>query len=217
MSTLRRAARSAGGTINDVYLAALAGGLHRYHAKHGGDVEALRLNLPVSIRHQDDPVGGNRFTPIRFVLPIAQPDPEQRVREIGALCRQWREEPALPLTNAIAGVLCSLPPYATTAVMGSMLRGVDFIATNVPGIPKPCHIAGASVLREYAFAPLAGAAINIALVSHAGTACVGVNIDRLAVPDPDVLMACLGDGFSEVAALRRRGNRAVPGSGHDGG
>jgi hypothetical protein len=201
MGTLQRAARSAGGTINDVFLAALAGGLHRYHVKHGKEVDALRLNLPVSIRRQGDPLGGNRFTPIRFVLPIAQPDPQQRVKEIGAVCRQWRKEPALPLTNAIAGVLGALPPDATAAVMGSLLKGVDFVATNVPGIPKPCYIAGASVLGEYAFAPLAGAAINIALVSHAGTACVGVNIDQLAVTDPDLLMACLADGFAEVSLL----------------
>ena len=64
----------------------------------------------------------------------------------------------------------------------------------------PDVIAGAEVLRQFAFAPLAGAAVNFALVSHAGTACVGVNMDEAAVSDPDLLMACVRDSFDEVTA-----------------
>jgi len=57
------------------------------------------------------------------------------------------------------------------------------------------------VERLYAFAPPAGAAFNVALISHCDTCCVGIVIDTTAVPDPDVLLGCLHGGFTEVLAL----------------
>ncbi|HET7523008.1 MAG TPA: wax ester/triacylglycerol synthase domain-containing protein [Acidimicrobiales bacterium] len=200
MARLHGSASAAGGTINDVFMASVTGGLYRYHLKLGHEITHLRVNLPVNFRKPGDPAGGNRFTPVRFAVPVDEPDPRERVRQLGALCRRWTHEPALPFTETIADVLSRLPGRATTAVLGSMMYGVDFVATNVPGIDRPCYIAGAEVLRQFAFAPLAGAAVNFALVSHAGTACIGVNMDEAAVSDPDLLMACVRDSFDEVTA-----------------
>jgi WS/DGAT/MGAT family acyltransferase len=207
LKALRCAAAEAQGTINDVFVAALAGGLRRYHLKHGHDIAALRLTLPVSLRRPGDPLGGNRFTPVRFALPIAEPDPEVRVRQVGALCRKWRQEPALPLTYGVATVLSLLPGSVTTLVMASLLKGIDVVATNVRGVPRRCYIAGAELTRQFAFAPLSGAALNVALVSHAGTACVGVTMDRTAVGDPDLFVMCLRESFAELVALGQHHHR----------
>jgi diacylglycerol O-acyltransferase len=204
LTVLRCAGVEAQGTINDVFVAALAGGLRRYHLKQGHDIAALRLTLPVSFRQPGDPLGGNRFTAVRFALPIAEPDPEVRVRQVGALCRKWRQEPALPLTYGVATVLSLLPDSVTTTVMGSLLKGIDVVATNVRGVPRHCYIGGAELTRQFAFAPLSGAALNVALLSHDGTACVGVNMDRTAVPDPDLFMMCLRESFAELAFLGQR-------------
>ncbi len=54
LDDLKRAAAAAGGTINDVFLAAVTGGLRRYHERHGTSVEGLRVTLPISIRTPDD-------------------------------------------------------------------------------------------------------------------------------------------------------------------
>jgi hypothetical protein len=201
LEAFRGAGERAGGTINDVFVAAVAGGLHRYHLKHGFDIATLRLTLPVSLRRPGDPLGGNRFTPVRFALPVAELDPMARIREVGALCRRWRQEPALPLTDAVAQALSRLPGPATRAVMSSLLKSVDVVATNVRGVPQRCYIAGAELTREFAFAPPSGAALNVALVSHVDTACIGINMDRAAVTEPDLLMTCLGESFAEVLAL----------------
>jgi WS/DGAT/MGAT family acyltransferase len=201
LEALRGAGAEARGTINDVFLAALAGGLRRYHLKHGHEIPALRLTLPVSLRRPGDPPGGNRFTPVRFALPITEPDPEVRVRQVGALCRKWRQEPALPLTYGVATVLSLLPGLVTTTVMGSLLKGIDVVATNVRGVPRRCYIAGTELTRQFAFAPPSGAALNVALVSHAGTACVGVTMDRAAIGDPDLFMMCLRESFAELVVL----------------
>jgi diacylglycerol O-acyltransferase len=201
LERLRRTAARADGTLNDVFVAAVAGGLHAYHTAQGVEVAALRMNLPVSFRGPNDPLGGNRFTPVRFALPVDEPDPVRRIHEVGRVCRQWRHEPALPLTDEIAEGLSRLPAPVTTAVMRRILNGVDFVATNVPGMPNRCYLAGAEVLRLFPFAPLSGAAVNVALLSHVGTACVGVNIDSVAVAQPELLMTCLRDAFAEMASI----------------
>jgi diacylglycerol O-acyltransferase len=120
------------------------------------------------------------------------------MQRMGALSRQWRAEPALPLSNMIAGALNRLPIAMTTSILGGMLKAIDFVATNVPGMPNRVYLAGAEVTREYAFAPASGAAFSVALLSHGAQCCIGVNIDTTAVPDADELVACLREGFDDV-------------------
>lgn len=71
----------------------------------------------------------------------------------------------------------------TTAFFGSMLKGSDFVRSNVPGSPFPLYVAGAELERLYPFAPLSGTTANIALLSHCGTCCIGIDTDAVAIPD----------------------------------
>jgi hypothetical protein len=195
------AAHAAGGTLNDAFLAAVAGGMRRYHERNRSALDGLRVTMPVNLRADDDPIGNNRFTPVRFTLPITGDGPVDRMQQLGDLARRWRREPALPISDVIAGALNRLPVAATAALFGSMLKGVDLVATNVPGLTGRVYLAGAEVLRHYAFPPPSGAACGIALMSHADRACIGITVDTAAVPDPDVLTECLQEGFAEVLTV----------------
>ena len=126
------------------------------------------------------------------------------MQAVRTLVHQWRAEPALQLTGQLAGVLNRLPTATTTALFGGMLKCCDFVATNVPGAPVPVYAAGARVERLYAFAPPAGAAVNVSLISHCDTCCIGVVTDTTAVPDAGVLLACLREGFDELLAYVHR-------------
>jgi len=194
---LKRAGAVVGGTLNDAFVSAVTGGLRRYHDLHDAPVAELRVTMPISLRQEDDPEGGNRITLERFTVPVAEADPGARVRMTGWRCRAARYEEVLPLSDAVAGVLNLLP----SGVIGSMLKHVDFVASNVPGVPMPIFLAGAPVSGYYAFGPTTGAAVNVTLVTYQRTCCVGCTIDTAAVPDPDKLTACLRDGFDEVLAL----------------
>jgi diacylglycerol O-acyltransferase / wax synthase len=204
LESLLKAGHAADSSLNDAFLAGIAGGMRRYHERHGQPVGALRVTMPINRRRAGDPTGGNRFTPARFTLPVATEDAAERMRQLGALSTGWRHEPALPLTDVIAGVLNRLPVVATTQIFGSMLKAIDFVATNVPGLKHRAYLAGAEVTRQYAFAPPSGAAFSVALLSHVDQCCFGVNVDTSAVPDPDVLATCLLEGFDEVLAVRKR-------------
>ena len=81
-----------------------------------------------------------------------------------------------------------------------MLKHVDFLASNVPGIDVPVYLGHAPV-EWYAFGPTIGAALNATLLSYDRQCYVGVNIDTGAIPDSDVMLACLDDGFREITEL----------------
>jgi diacylglycerol O-acyltransferase len=194
---LKRSASSVGGTLNDAFVASVTGGLRRYHERHGVSVEELRITLPISIRKEDDPVGGNRITLERFKVAVGVVDAAERVRLTGRQCRAARDDRAQPLSDTIAGTLNLLP----SGVVGSMLKHIDFLASNVPGVNVPIYLAGAPVSGYYVFGPTTGSAVNVTLLSYHGTCCIGVTIDPAAVPDSDVLMQCLREGFEEVLEL----------------
>lgn len=201
---LRAAGHAAEGSVNDAFLAAVAGGLADYHRHHGAPLTELRFTMPINVRREGDPMGGNRFVPARFAVPAGVRDPAERIRVVGRVAHEWRNEPALAFTEPIAAVLDHLPVTFTTSIFGGMLKGVDAVVTNVPGLPSRVYLAGAEVVRQWAFAPPSGAALSVALLSHVGIGCVGLTIDTASVPDPDLLTSCLAAGFSDVLALADR-------------
>lgn len=202
LADLRDGAKAVGGTLNDAFLGGITGGLRRYHEVHGKQVDQLRLTLPISIRTPDDGPGGNKAVILRFPVPIGVVDPAERMRQLHDIVQAQRNEPAVPHTNEIAAALNTLP----TSVIGSMLKHVDFLASNVPGLRVPVYLAGAEVLRTFPFGPTIGGATNITLMSYRDTCCLGVTTDTVAIPDAGLFHACLLDGFGEIVALGRRGS-----------
>jgi WS/DGAT/MGAT family acyltransferase len=199
---LKAAAKVADAKLNDAFLAGVAGGLRRYHAEHGATVDALRMSMPINVRTSStEGLAGNQFVPARFPIPLAIEDPVERMRVMRALVAEQRGEPSLGFVEGIAGVLNRLPRAAVTELFGRMLKGIDFVTSNVPGVPIPVYFAGAKLEAQFPFGPLAGSAMNVTLLSYVDEAQIGVNTDPAAVPDPEVLVGCLTDAFDEIRKL----------------
>lgn len=196
-SQLREAAHRGGGAVNDAFVAGVAGGLRRYHEKHGVPLHEVHITMPISLRTEQDAIGGNRITLMRFDIPVDIVDPAERIAEIHRRATRVRHERSLPLTQVIAGALNLMPRW----YIGSILRHVDFVASDVPGIPVPVFLGGARVLAQYAWGPTIGAAVNITLLSYVDVCSFGINVDTGAIPDYAVFHDCLVDGFNEVLAL----------------
>lgn len=201
LDDLKRAAAAAGGTLNDAFVAGVLGGLQRYHARHDTDVPELRMIMPINVRGDTPGLGGNHFTPARLILPLTIDDPAERVGVVGERSRALRDEPAVAMSETVAGVLNRLPRRAATFLFGSMLKGADFVTSNVPGSPFPLFLCGAKVDALYAFAPLSGTAANVTLLSHCGTCCIGINTDPRAIPDSKRFHRALRRGIEDVLAL----------------
>ena len=191
---LHQVATVHGGHVNDAFLAGMTGGLRRYHEAHDAPVDELRVTMPVSIRKPDDPIGGNRITLLRFGLPVGTADVGKRIARIAEISRAWRQEPAIAHTQAIAFGLNLAP----RSYLQGILRRVEFVASDVPGLPEPVFVAGAKVLAYYPFGPTIGTALNATLMSYVDDCNIGLNIDAAAVPDADDLIGHVRAGFDEV-------------------
>ena len=199
---LKAAARKADGRLNDAFVAGVAGGLRRYHEVHGTHADALRMNMPINVRTDEtENVAGNQFAPARFPVPIGIEDPLEAMVAMRELVAEQRGEPALALLEPMAGLLNRLPTTVTTSIFGSMLKGVDFTTSNVPGAPIPVFIGGAEIEMMVPFGPLAGTAVNVTLLSNRDDVHLGINCDLAAVPDPAVLRDCLQESFEELLKL----------------
>ncbi len=198
---LRAAARAAGGTINDSFMAAVSGAMATYHEAHGMHADAVRVNMPINTRSSGDADGGNRWVPARFPLPVDGGDPAKRIRRLGPLLKQARTEPALVVSDTVYRLLTALPQSATTSVSAGMMKGCDLACTNVPGPPIPLYSAGTAVEAIVPFAPKAGAAVNLGLMTYNGVCYVGLNIDTRAVPDADAFVEHVRAAFDEVLAI----------------
>jgi hypothetical protein len=194
---LKKAAHNGGGALNDAFVAGIAGGLRRYHEKHDVTVGDLHLTMPISVRTDDDDEGGNHITLARFDVPVGMADPAERIAETRARTTKVRNEKSTPYIQIIAGAMNLMPRW----YIGSVLRKVDFLASDVPGVPVPVYLAGAKVRVQYAFGPTIGSAVNVTLLTYVDTCALGIDVDTGAIPDFDEFYECLVAGFDEVLAL----------------
>jgi len=202
LPAMKAAARLVDGRLNDAFVAAVAGGLDRYHRRHAAPVDELRMTMPINIRAgADAAVAGNQFVPARFPIPIAITDPRERMAAVRDRVAEQRAEPALGIVGPISGLLNRLPVTMSTALFGAMLKAIDVVTSNVPGAPVPIYVAGARLAANFGFGPLSGAATNITLLSYLDDLHIAVSTDRAAVPDPEVLVECLEEAVAEIEKL----------------
>ena len=197
LAKLKEAGHRSGGALNDAFVAGISGGLRRYHEQHGVTVGDLHLTMPISIRKEGDDMGGNHITLARFDVPVGVADPAERISETHERTTKARNERSTPYVQLIAGAMNLMPRW----YIGSVLRKVDFLASDVPGVPVPVYLGGAKVKVQYAFGPTIGSAVNVTLLTYVDTCALGIDVDTGAIPDFEEFYDCLVAGFDEVLAL----------------
>lgn len=206
LPALERAAKVGQASVDDAFLASIAGGLRRYHELHNAAVDHLRVTMPMSIRTDADSPASTRTGLTTFALPVAASDPLDRLAEIKEHSEKVRGARSLAYANAIAFALDRLPGD----VAGGAFKHVDLVAGSVPGVKRMRYLVGARVTSESVFGPTMGCAANLTLMSYAGTCTIGVDLDSAAVPDADAFVACLRWGFEEVCAVRSHASHWNP-------
>src|SRR5215472_8178189 len=204
LADLKAGAKAAGGSLNDGLLAAVIGGFRRYHERQGAPVDRLAVGFPISLRAQDDPQGGNRFTGAKFAAPMAETDPAARIAAVRQFVLEARAASATAADTvpaALAPVIGWLPAPVVSTVSSRLTSTNDVQVSSIPGVPFPVYVAGSRITHMYPFGPLPGCAAMITLISHNGDCCIGINTDTLAVTDPGGLADDFRAGLDEVVEL----------------
>lgn len=200
LADVKDAATRLGGSVNDLFVAAAAGGAGAYHRRAGHPVDELRMSMPVSTR-TDRAAGGNAFTPTRVLVPLGA-DPARRFAEIHDRLTVTKTERAMGLTASLAGVVNLLPRALVVRLARQQVMTVDFATSNVRAAPFDLYIAGARITANYPLGPIAGTAWNLTTMSYRGNLNLGLHVDTAAVADPAALRDDVMDAFDELLALK---------------
>lgn len=205
LEEVKQVKRELGGTVNDVALAATAGGLRRLFEARGEEVDHVRAMVPVSVRTAGESLAlGNKVSSLFVDLAVAEPDPLLRYRKIAAASRELKSGNAVAGTETVIKLSGLTPPAIQSIVARLMFtpRLFNLTITNVPASPITLYALGAPLRRIVPLVPIfSGHAVGVAVVSYDGTMSFGLNADRDAVPDLDVLCAGIEESLAELRQL----------------
>ncbi|HKG49015.1 MAG TPA: wax ester/triacylglycerol synthase family O-acyltransferase [Actinomycetales bacterium] len=201
LDDVRRVADARDASINDVLLAALAGGLRRHAERCGDRPQDVRVVVPADLR-AGAPVGrglGNRFGMVLVQLPVSEPDRAARLRRVvdrTSAVKRSTQAVSTYLLLRVAGWLPRPVPDAAAALLGAAASAV---VTNVPGPRQPLSLLGRRLRSLVFWVPQVGRiGVGISVFSYSGTVTVGVAADARLAVDPATLAA---DVDAEITAL----------------
>ena len=197
--------RAFGGTVNDVVLTMCAGGLRELLLARGEEPpeRGLRAQIPVNVRRApEEHALGNRLTSLYVDLPVAEPDPLRRYELVRERVATLKASAQAVGGAALVGAAGAMPPAAGAALSRALYGGVrmfNLTITNIPGPQERLSAFGAPMREVLPLVPLfAGHTVGIAVFSYAGGIVFGINADRAAAPDADVLAGGLERSFAEL-------------------
>jgi WS/DGAT/MGAT family acyltransferase len=189
-------------TLNDVILAAVAGGLRRWLPRVGGTAEDLRVQCPVSLHAREEVKGqlGNRDSFMNVDLPIAEADPSERLRLINSETGERKLEHDADTLYAFFHALARFRPlYRGVTRLTSGPREFALSVSNVPGPRERALILGHAVEQFSSFAePADRHALRVSVLSLGGELAFGLCSDPAAISDLDGLRGALAESIAEL-------------------
>jgi diacylglycerol O-acyltransferase / wax synthase len=206
LDEIKRIKNHFGGTVNDVVLAAVSGGLRRLLKGRGENIDdtELRAMVPVSVR-ADHEMGalGNRVASVWAALPVYEPDPVERLRIVGEEMQDLKGSGQAVGAQVLTSIGEWAPPtiVAQASRLVARQRAFNLVVTNVPGPQIPLYTLGREMEEVYPVLPLsANTTLGIALLSYNGTIGFGLLGDYDTAPDLGVLAEGVEKSIAELSA-----------------
>jgi diacylglycerol O-acyltransferase len=200
--------------INDVFLAAAAGGLRRYFERlRELPRKPLIAGCPVSLRQPGDTNPNNQVTMMMVGLATNKPDPAERLQLIAQSARTAKGftqdiAPSYDADIAVPGLPGALSAGVRMAEMSGAadLPGLrlpcNLVISNVPGPQVTLYSCGARVLTHYPVSiPAHTQAVNLTVQSYDGMLFFALTACAKALPDPNLLRDDILNGYEELRAL----------------
>ncbi len=210
LNEMKEVKRALGGKLNDVVLATVSLGLHRYFRDRGESptgYAGFRALMPASVRGDDKRALGNQVATLIADLPVDEGDPARVYRRVCEETAFLKKE-----SNAIQGIqmleelddAMGLGVVSAAFLLAGKLRSFNTIVTNVPGPPIPLPLFGAPLLEIYGLVPLfSQQGLGIVLLSYAGQLHWGFNADWQSLTDVHILADAMREAFGELLVLAR--------------
>ncbi len=214
LAGLKRVKDAHGGTVNDVILSIVAGGIGRYLRARGHQTEGLEMRamVPVSVRAPDEHGSlGNRISAMMAPLPVWCEDPVERLRitteSMGDLKSSGQAVGAEILTKLTDFAPITIASQA--ARLQPAQRFFNLVVTNVPGPQFPLYVLGRRMESIFPMVPLARRqALCVGIMSYNGQVNFGLIGDYDAMADLESFALDLEAATDEVVATAPKRRRA---------
>ncbi|MUL81007.1 MULTISPECIES: wax ester/triacylglycerol synthase family O-acyltransferase [unclassified Mycolicibacterium] len=198
--------------INDVVLAVVAGALRNWLLSRGEPVTpstTVRAMAPMSVypdAELDSSGPGqaiSEVSPFLVDLPVGEANPVVRLSQIAHATESHSTAASLVDARTIVTLSGFAPPtlhaMGIRVATGFSARLFNLLITNVPGAQKQMYVAGTKLLETYAVPPLLqNQVLAIGVTSYDGMLYFGINADRDAMSDVDVLPSLLRESLEEL-------------------
>jgi WS/DGAT/MGAT family acyltransferase len=193
------------GTINDVVLAAAAGGLRRYLRRRGEAPIPLKAMVPVSVRAKDRASDlGNEVSFLFIELPCDEPDPVRRLENVQMTMSDRKEAGEPRGSQAVLEAVRFAPhriQHAVSHVVADQ-RTFNVVVSNIPGPRIPLYMMGCPLREAYPIVPLADHhGVAVGFTSVCDTGFFGIYADRKSIPDAAALASDIDASIDELMAL----------------
>ncbi len=207
LARMKAIGEAAGGSVNDVLLAACGQALRRYLLEFGELPDrSLVASVPVAIQKDDGEAGGNAISFANVKLGTELDD----VRERFALIRRSSVAGRDYLKQMTTAALITYTVLISSPQMLTRLPGLasrvppiyNVIISNVPGPRRKLYFLGAEMEAYYPISALAhGQALNITVMSYAGGLYFGFTACPDRVPSIQRLAVYMGDALDELESV----------------
>lgn len=213
LDLVRGIAKSMQATVNDVWVAAVAGALRAYLLERGEPAakRSLRAAVTFNLRNKGDAfLLGNHFGLVAMNLPSDRARPLDRLLLTSARMKRIKASHQPHATMFFLSLSGYLPAWLQNWVLKLFTSKGSVVLTNVEGPPQPRYLAGSRLQDAICWVPQAGTmGVGFALMSYAGQVQISMFADRNQVADPQRLMDLVGEAFVELEQQTRFNARAL--------
>lgn len=196
---VKEVGRAHDATVNDVLLAATAGGLRALLQSRGEAVEdtTVRIYVPVSLRGRlRGPQQGNLIAQMAVPLRLGERDPDRLLQQIAADTTLRKARVRTSLSRLLHRRI-----LRRLMLLAVMRQRVNVTSASIPGPKGPLYLAGARMLEVFPLLPLiANEPLGVGALSYAGELNIGITADRDAFPDVDIFAAGVCDELRALGA-----------------
>ena len=182
LNSIKEARLRAGCTVNDVLMAAVAGGLRRHYQRIQGDPARnvnLRAMIPVDLRKPGkEQALGNRFGLVFLGLPVGLDSPNHRLAEVQKRMNALKRSPQAVVVLGLLAAVGSIPSEMQQHIVDLFASKGTAVVSNVPGPRAPMSLAGESIDSLMFWVPQSGRlGLGVSVMSYAGKVKFGVAAD----------------------------------------